>query len=100
MSGTQTPTPAVDPMPLPSDNMLTPQSIVAFACVAIGAASIAAAFVLGDAQMRGQALIAGVAALAATYGFYLGSSKGSADQHARAPVVAPQPASVAPVVGA
>lgn len=77
MSGTTT------PATLPSDRLITPQSIIAFGCVLIGAASIAAAFVLGDAAMRGQALIAGVAALAATYGYYLGSSKGSADQHAR-----------------
>lgn len=81
MSGTTLPT------PLPTDKLLTPQSIIGYSCVAVGASAIAAAFVVGDAAMRGQALIAAVGAMAAAYGFYLGSSKGSADKTTIAPVV-------------
>lgn len=71
--------------PLPSDQLVTPQSIVAYSCVLIGAGSIAGAFIVGDASLRGQAFVAGVAALAAVYGYYTGSSKGSADKDAKTP---------------
>lgn len=65
---------------LPTDKLLTPQSVMGYGCLVIGAASIAAAFILGDAQMRGMALAGGLAALTSGTGFYLGSSKGSADK--------------------
>lgn len=73
---------------LPSDALITPQAIVAYSCVLIGAGGIVAAFWLGDGPMRSQALIACVAALAGVQGYYLGSSKGSADKDATRPPTA------------
>lgn len=82
---------------LPSDRLLTPQSVIAFTCVAIGGGSIAAGFMFGDPQMRGMALAGGIAAMVAVYNYYMGSSKSSGDKDARA---SPTPAAPAPVVAA
>lgn len=103
MSGTQPDPPqdpvvAVAPAPLPSDALITPQALVTYACLLIGAGSIAAAFIWGDASLRGQAFVAGTLALGAAYNFFLGSSKGSADKDAKTPAapVVPVPPGVAP----
>ena len=98
------PPPTTAPVPLPSDRMLTPQTIIAFMCMLIGGGTLGAILWQGDPQLRSQALVAAVGLMSIAANYYFQSSKGSADKDARSPVLvspnAPLPAATADLTAA
>lgn len=74
--------------PLPTDKLLTQQSVIAYIVLTIVAATVGHTLYTGDVQLRSQVLGAVLGIGGAVVGYYFGSSKGSQDKDARAPTTA------------
>jgi hypothetical protein len=86
--------PLQPPPALPSDRLITPQTIIALVAMAIVAVIVAKVLWNGNEQLQGQVLVIASGSMGTLLAFYFGSSKGSADKDAK-PV--PPPVVVAPV---
>lgn len=71
--------------PLPTDKLLTQQSVIAYVVLAIVAATVGHTLYTGDVQLRSQVLGAVLGVGGMVVGYYFGSSKGSQDKDARGP---------------
>lgn len=100
MSGTTTdpvlPTAAAPapPSPLPSDRLVTPQTVIAFLGMLMAFSIVWKILYNGSETLQSQVLMLAQNLVVAIVAFYFGSSKGSADKDAKPPA----PVVVAPVV--
>lgn len=107
MSGTVAPQETAPP-PLPSDRLVTPQTVIAFLGMLMAFSIVWKILYNGSETLQSQVLMLAQNLVVAIIAFYFGSSKGSADKDAKptppplAPIVmaapAPAPAPAAPAV--
>lgn len=88
MSGTASTPPAETPATeLPSDKLLTPQTVIAFMGMIMAYSIVWKILYNGTETLQSQVLMLAQNLVVAIVAFYFGSSKGSADKDAKAPVV-------------
>jgi len=94
--------PQTTPQPLPSDKLITPQTMIAFLGMLMAFSIVWKILYNGSETLQSQVLMLAQNLVVAIVAFYFGSSKGSADKDAKTPaapvvVAAPiVPAVVAP----